>query len=126
MGDIKLFCLLQGQRLEQSFGMKLSRESDVDDLRKFIIAECDCKLKSVAPGDLRLYRISIADDIDLGRLDLGENQPLLPRATIDELFPGIPGKCDYILVANAMMRSYLGFAMLMALNICARTFHVPA
>ena len=49
------------------------------------------------------YCISIVDDSELARLNLEDNQPLLPRTTIGELFPGIPGKSDYTLVANGMM-----------------------
>ena len=103
MGDVKLFCLLPGQRLEQSFGVKLSRESDLDDLRDAIIAKCGGKLEGVSPSDLYLYRISTIDNSELSRLNLDENQPLLPKTTIGELFSSIPAKNDYILVANGIM-----------------------
>ena len=62
MGYVKLFCLLLGQRLEQSFGIKLSIESDVDGLRRRIIMKCGGKLESVAPSNLRLYRISAVNN----------------------------------------------------------------
>ena len=102
MGDVKLFCLLPGQRLEQSFGVKLSRESDVDDLRECIIAKRGGKLEGVAPDDPFLYRISAVDNSELARLNLEENQPLLPRSTIGTLFPDGPGENEYIFIVNGM------------------------
>ena len=92
MGNVKLFCLLPGRRLEQSFGVKLFRKSDVDDLRKCIIAECGGQLGGVSHGNLRLYRISIIDDSELARLDVQDNPPFLPRTITGTLFPGIPGE----------------------------------
>ena len=67
-----------------------------------IIARCGGKM-GVAPGDLCLYRISVVDGSKLARLDLEENQPLLPRTTVAALFPDILGESDYVLVANRIM-----------------------
>ena len=116
MGDVKLFCLLLGQRLEQSIRVKLSRECDVHDLRKCIMAEYGDKLKGITPDDIFLYRISTVDNGELARLNLKENQPLLPRTTIGALFPDGPGDKDYIFIVNSMMQSYLCFALLMSLT----------
>ena len=102
MGDVKLFCLLPGLRLEQSFGVKLSRESNIDDLRESIIAKCADLLQGVAARHILLYCVSIADSNDIQQLDLKDTPSLDPR-TIGELFPGIPRKSDFIFVANGMM-----------------------
>ena len=103
MGDVKLFCLLPGWRLEQSFGVKLSRESDIDDLRKLIIAKCANQLQGVDANCLSLYRVSIAHSSEIQQLNLTDTPSLGPRTTICELFPDIPRKSDFIFVVNGMM-----------------------
>ena len=112
MGDVKLFCLIQGESLEQCFQVKLSRESNINDLRNCIITECADELEGVAARHILLYCVSIADSSEIPQLSLKNTLPLHPRTTIGKLFPDGPGENDYILVANGMMRSYLCFAML--------------
>ena len=102
MGDVKLFCLLPGWRLEQCFGVKISRESDVDDLKSLISARCSAALGGLDDLGLVLYCISIADSDELARLDIQGKLPLSPRAIIGTLFPDMPGENEYILVTNGM------------------------
>ena len=103
MGDVTLYCLFQGEPLGQSFGVTVSRDKSVSDLRKCIIAECGNVLRDVPVNHIRLYHVLIGNDDDLGRLDLTDHPPLLPRTTIGQLFPEIPGEDDYIIVVNSMM-----------------------
>ena len=103
MGDVDLFCLIQGESLEHSFHVTISREKHVSYLRECIIAKCGGKLEGVTPGDLRLYCISVVDDSELARLDVQDNPPLLPRTIIGTLFPNGPGENEYIFIVNGMM-----------------------
>ena len=103
MGDVKLFCLLPGCRLEQSFGVKLSREKHVSYLRKIITAKCANQLQGVDAKCLTLYRVSIAHSSEIQQLNLTDTPPLQPRTTIGTLFPDGPGKNEYIFIVNGMM-----------------------
>ena len=103
MGDVTLFCLLQGEPLEQSFHVTISREDYVSNLRESIIAKCADLLQGVATHRLSLYRVSIADSNDIQQLDLKDTPLLDSRTTIGELFPDIPRKSDFIFVVNGMM-----------------------
>ena len=104
MGDVKLFCLLPGWRLEQCFGIEISRESDIDDLKSLISTRYGDELGGVSKLGLVLYCVSIANGDELSRLDVQDNPPLLPRTIIGTLFPDIPGANDYIFVTNGMTR----------------------
>jgi hypothetical protein len=117
MGDVELFCLLQGDPLEQSFKVIIPRGNDVHDLKRLIIAECGDVLKGVAVRTLLLYRVSIADDSELRQLDIENNPPLFPRATIGTLFPDTPGENEYILVVNGMMLYGLIYAHVYLLKV---------
>ena len=103
MGDVKLFFVLCGWRLDESLRVTIPRGADVFDLKLDIISACGDALRGVPVNRVRLYGVSIANDDELGRLDLKDTPPLDPRTTIGELFPGIPGKSDLIFVANGMM-----------------------
>ena len=94
---------LQGEPFEQSFRVTMSREDYVSGFRKLIIAKCADRLQGVASRRLLLYRVSIAHSSEIQQLDLKDTPPLHPRTAIGKLFPGIPGKSDYIFVANGMM-----------------------
>ena len=103
MGDVELFCLLQGDPLEKSFPVTINREDNVANLRKLVVAECPDVLKGVVARHILLYCVTIADSSEISQLSLKDTPPLDPRTTIGELFPGIPGKSDLIFVANGMM-----------------------
>ena len=103
MGDVALFCLLQGDPIERSFRVKMSREDYISDLRKLIITKRANRLQGVDANLLLLYRVSIAHSDEIQQLDLKDTPSLDPRSTIGELFPGIPRKSDFIFVANGMM-----------------------
>ena len=126
MGDVKLFCLLPGLRLEQSFGVKLSRESDIDDLRKLIIAKCANQLQGVDANCLSLYRVSIAHSSEIQQLNLTDTPPLQPITTIGTLFPDGPGENEYIFIVNGMMMLRRGlicvllcsFGLSLTFNLC--------
>ena len=87
-GYTKLFCLPQGEPFNTSFGVKISRECDVYDLKSLLasMARHDTLVR-----DVELYRVLIANSGDLERLDLECDAVLLSnRATIGELFPNHP------------------------------------
>ena len=66
--DVKLFCLLPGWRLEQCFSVKISRESDIDDLKPLISTRYGDELGGVSKLGLVLYCVSIANGDELARL----------------------------------------------------------
>ena len=103
MGDVALFCLLQGDSIEQSFEVTISRKHNVSNLRKLIITECANRLQGVDANLLSLHRVSIAHSNEIQQLDLKDTPSLDPRTTIGELFPDIPRKSDFIFVVNGMM-----------------------
>ena len=108
MGDVALFCLLQGDPIERSFKVTMSREHIVSNLRKLIITECTNRLQGVDANLLLLYRVSIAHSNEIQKLDLKDTPLLDPRTTIGELFPDIPRKSDFIFVVNGMMMVHRG------------------
>ena len=87
----------------QSFGVTVSRDKSISDLRECIIAKCSYVLRDVPVNHIKLYGVSIASDDELDRLDLTDHPPLLPRTTIGQLFPKITGEDYYIIVVNGMM-----------------------
>ena len=116
MGDVGLFCLLQGDPIERSFRVKMSREDYISDLRKLIITECANRLQGVDPNLLLLYRVSIAHSNEIQQLDLKDTPLLDPRTTIGEQFPDIPRKSDFVFVVNGMMMVHRG---LICVLICS-------
>ena len=103
MGDVALFCLLQGDPIEQSIRVTMSREDCVFNLRKLIVAECADVLEGVATHRLLLYRVSITHSNEIQQLDLKDTPPLDSRTTIGTLFPDGPGENEYIFIVNGIM-----------------------
>ena len=103
MGDVELFCLLQGDPLEKSFPVTINREDNVTNLRKLVVAECPDVLKGVVARHILLYCVTIADSSEISQLSLKNTLPLHPRITIGKLFPDGLRKNDYIYIANGMM-----------------------
>ena len=126
MGDVDLFCLIQGGSLEQSFHVTISREKHVSYLRKLIIAECANQLQGVDANCLSLYRVSIAYSSEIQQLNLTDTPPLQPRTTIGTLFPDGPGENEYIFIVNGMMMLRRGlicvllcsFGLSLTFNLC--------
>ncbi|KAF8534500.1 hypothetical protein BDD12DRAFT_860056 [Trichophaea hybrida] len=70
MGDVKLFCILQGDSLQQSFLVTIPRGDYVDSLKELIVAKRKNRLNGVDVSDLRFYPVSIAYDSELRLLNL--------------------------------------------------------
>ena len=103
MGDVDLFCLIQGGSLKKSFHVTISREKHVSYLRKLIITECANQLQGVDVNCISLYRVSIAHSSEIQQLNLTDTSLLEPRTTIGTLFPDGPGENEYIFIVNGMM-----------------------
>ena len=97
MGDVRLFVLVRGDFLNQSFPVVISRDMDIACLRQRIVAQ---GMLGVAEHWVALFRISVACD---GRLNLEDSRPLFPRDVIGTLFPDSPGEAEYVLVVVGMM-----------------------
>ena len=108
MGDVTLWCLLQGQQLNLSFNVTITRKSYVADLKKLVIAQGGNQMKGISHEDFHLYRISVANDTELEQLDLKNCSLLSPRTRIYSVFPEDPEENDYILVVNGMMLQVYG------------------
>ena len=103
MGDVDLFCLVQGGSLKQSFHVTISREKHVSYLKESINAKCANQLQGVDANCLSLYRVSIAYSSEIQQPSLTDTPPLQPRTTIGTLFPDGPGENEYIFIVNGMM-----------------------
>ena len=108
MGDVKLFFVLRGWRLDQSLRVTIPRGDDVFDLKLLIISACGDVLRRVPVNHVDLYRVSIDNGDDLARVNLADNPPLSPRDIIGTLFPDHPERNEYILVVVSSAEGGVG------------------
>ena len=123
MGDVDLFCLIQGGSLKKSFHVTISREKHVSYLRKLIITECANQLQGVDVNCISLYRVSNAHSSEIQQLNLTDTSLLEPRTTIGTLFPDGPGETEYIFIVNGMMLR-CGLIRFLTTHICVPTSRV--
>ena len=90
--------------MKQCLGAKISRESDVDDLKSFIISASGGRLSDVQVISVALYRAWIAMVMNLlDSIFEAAQRCYLPELLSASCFPTSRGRMTYIFVVNGMM-----------------------
>lgn len=100
---VRLSVLFRGNSLRRSFQIDLFKHQSVEDLRVQIFIRYGSFLRADEDFALRLYRVTVANDKELSRLDIWGQPVLYPREILGDLFPNPPGETEYILVDVGMM-----------------------
>jgi hypothetical protein len=91
---LELNCILVGSNVSQIFSVQIVDTGSINALKKAIKDECKLALRYVDAESLVLWKVSIAVDSHLtenvGKVDLGENEPLVSVARLYEIFSDQP------------------------------------
>lgn len=102
---MNLVCIVDGERIDNTFLVKVHSQTTVDDLRGVIKLRLSPQFDGVAPKDLKIWRVSIPiteDDetpILLDDVTNKDNTKLLPTTRLSEKLPKeLPKNMIHILV----------------------------